>query len=139
MNKSNQCVLPVHTNEVETLTVSQQTNKIQIIQTKMKRSMLEITRTVRIPERTFRNRAGVRDAAVETILHLKSNWARHVAWMPYGRWTKRVVEGTPWYDAYRQRERWTNNKKRVVENWGRIAQNRHRWQELREAFIQQWI
>ena len=138
----NQCVLPVLTYGAETLTLTKKNiHRIQVMQRKMERSMLGVTLRDKIPNHTIRNRTGVRDAVI-SVLHLKWNWAGHVARMTDGRWTKRLVEWRPRHEAYRSRgrppSRWTDDIKRVAGNWIQVAQNRRKWLELREAFVQQW-
>ncbi|GJQ77305.1 hypothetical protein Trydic_g20725 [Trypoxylus dichotomus] len=43
--------------------------------------------------------------AIRTILHLKWNWAGHVARLTDGRWTKRILQWRPRSEAYRSRGR----------------------------------
>lgn len=137
-----QCVLPVLTYGAETLTLTKKSiEKIQVAQRRMERSMLGITLRDRVPNEVIRRKTGVRDA-VETILKLKWNWAGHVARMTDNRWTKRLLEWRPRIEAKRSRgrppTRWTDDLKRVTGNWMQTAQDRFRWNNLREAFVQQW-
>lgn len=107
----------------------------------MERSMLGITLRDRIPNQNIRRNTGVRDA-VEEILVLKWNWAGHVARMKDGRWTKKILDWRPRFEAFRSRgrppSRWSDDIKRLAGNWTQVAQDRKRWQNLREAFVQQW-
>lgn len=137
-----QCVLPVLTYGAETLTLTKKSiEKIQVAQRRMERSMLGITLRDRVPNKTIRQKSGVRDA-VETILKLKWNWAGHVARMTDNRWTKRLLEWRPRIEAKRSRgrppTRWTDNLKRVADNWMQTAHDRTQWNSFREAFVQQW-
>lgn len=138
----NQCVLPVLTYGSETLTMTKNNiQKIQVMQRKMERSMLGITLRDRIPNRTIRHNTGVRDA-VETILRMKWNWAGHVARVTDGRWTKKILQWRPRVEAYRNRgrppTRWSDDIRRLAGNWMLMAQDRKEWQNMREAFVQQW-
>lgn len=138
----NQCVLPVLTYGAETLTLTRKNiTKIQVMQRRMERSMLGITLRDRVPNTTIRLRTKTRDA-VETILHLKWNWAGHVARMTDNRWTKKIAEWRPRQDAYRNRgrppTRWSDDIRRTAGNWILAAQERGKWKHLREAFVQQW-
>lgn len=74
-------------------------------------------------------------------MRLKWNWAGHVARMQNNRWTKRLIEWRPRADK-RSRDRpptrWTDDIKRIVNNWIHSAQNSQKWQEIGEAYVQQW-
>lgn len=137
-----QCVLPVLTYGAETLTLTRKViNKIQVAQRAMERSMLNLSLRDRVPNHIIRERTGVTDA-VERITTLKWNWAGHVARVKDGRWTKRILEWRPRQEAYRNRgrppTRWSDDIKRIQHNWMQSAQDRKQWNDLREAYVQQW-
>lgn len=137
-----QCVLPVLTYGAETLTLTKTSaNKIRTTQRAMERSMLGLTLRDRITNTELRRRSGVTDA-IERISTLKWNWAGHVARTKDNRWTKRVLEWRPRQDAFRNRgrppTRWTDDLKRIHQNWMQAAQDRDLWREIREAYVQQW-
>ena len=137
-----QCVLPVLTYGAETLTLTKRSvSKIRVTQYAMERSMLGITIGDKIRNTEIRRRTGVLDA-VKRIATAKWNWAGHIARREDGRWTKKILEWRPRHEAYRSRgrppTRWTDDIKRITTNWIQEAQDRVRWQRLREAYVQQW-
>lgn len=138
----NQCVLPVLTYGAETLTLTKQSvNKIRVAQRGMERSMLNLSLRDRVPNEQLRLMSGITDA-IERIAILKWNWAGHVARFTDGRWTRKILEWRPRQDAYRSRgrppTRWSDDIKRLRTNWISAAQERHGWNRLREAYVQQW-
>ena len=138
----NQCVLPVLTYGAETSTLTKKTvNKIRVAQRNMERVMLGLYLRDRVPNTEVRRRSGVTDA-ITRITSLKWNWAGHLARANDGRWTRKITEWRPRDHALRSRgrppTRWSDDLKRIHENWMNAAQDRGRWKSLREAYVQQW-
>ena len=136
------CILPVLTYGAETLTLTRKSiEKIRVAQRAMERVILGISLRDRVPNTIIRQKTRVTDA-VERILCLKWNWAGHVARMTDNRWTRRILEWRPRQDAFRNRgrppTRWSDDIKRVSNNWMQEAQSRVKWKQQREAYVQQW-
>lgn len=72
----------------------------------------------------------------------KWDYAGHLARIKDGRWNRRILQWRPW-NGHRSRgrpiTRWYDDiKKTAGLHWVRAAENRDGWQELREAYVQQW-
>lgn len=71
----------------------------RVVQRKKESSMLEVSLRDRIEYLIIKTPTVVRDA-LESILHLKWNWAGYVARMSDEPWTRTILEWTPRHEAY---------------------------------------
>ena len=100
----NSCVLPAMTYGAETWTLTKQAqNKLAAAQTKMERSMLNITYKDRRTNIWVRERTKVIDI-MYTVRKMKWSWAGHINRLKDDRWTSRVTTWRP-YDKKRRQGR----------------------------------
>ena len=100
----NSCVLPAMTYGAETWTLTKQAqNKLAAAQTKMERSMLNITYKDRKTNIWVRERTKVIDI-INTVRKMKWSWAGHINRLKDDRWTSRVTSWRP-YDKKRRQGR----------------------------------
>jgi hypothetical protein len=96
----------------------------------------------RIRKQVIRQRTQVTDIA-HRISMLKWQWAGHVSYRTDDRWGKRVLEWRPRLgksSVGRPQARWSDNLRRTAgRSWMRVAEDRARWQEIGEAYVQQWV
>jgi hypothetical protein len=63
--------------------------------------------------------------------------------MDTGGWCKRVLEWRPSLgkrSVGRPQARWSDDLRRTAgRSWMLVAENRARWREIGEAYVQQWI
>ena len=96
----NSCVLPAMTYGADTWTLTKQAqNKLAAAQTKMERSMLNITYKDRKTNIWVRERTKVIDI-INTVRKMKWSWAGHINRLKDDRWTSRVTTWRP-YDKKR--------------------------------------
>ena len=126
----NSCVLPAMTYGAETWTVIKQAhNKLAAAQTKMERSMLNITCKDR------------KTNIINTVRKIKWSWAEHINRLKDDRWTSRVTTWRP-YDKKRRQgrpaKRWRDDLDKYWDHtiWQWTAQGRLTWKRHAEAFAQ---
>ena len=137
----NSCVLPAMTYGAETWTLTKQAqNKLAAAQTKMERSMLNITYKDRKTNIWVRERTKVIDI-INTVRKMKWSWAGHINRLKDDRWTSRVTSWRP-YDKKRRQgrpaKRWRDDLDKYWSDtiWQRKAQDRVVWRQHAEAFAQ---
>ena len=137
----NSCVLPAMTYGAETWTLTKQAqNKLAAAQTKMERSMLNITYKDRKTNIWVRERTKVIDI-INTVRKMKWSWAGHINRLKDDRWTWRVTSWRP-YDKKRRQgrpaKRWRDDLDKYWSDtiWQRKAQDRVVWRQHAEAFAQ---
>ena len=97
----NSCVLPAMTYGAEAWTLTKQAqNKLAAAQTKMERSMLNITYKDRRTNIWVRERPKLIDI-IYTVRKMKWSWAGHINRLNDDRWTSRVTTWRP-YDKKRR-------------------------------------
>ena len=113
----------------ETWTLTKQAqNKLAAAQTKMERSMLNITYKDRRTNIWIRERTKVIDI-INTVRKMKWSWAGHITRLKYDRWTSRVTTLIP-YDKKRRQgrppKRWRDDLDKYWSDtiWQRTAQDR---------------
>jgi hypothetical protein len=69
-------------------------------------------------------------------------WADHISRRIDNRWGKRVLEWRLRLDKRsvgRPQDRWSDDLRRTTgRNWMRVAEDRARWREIGETYVQQW-
>ena len=137
----NSCVLPAMTYGAETWTLTKQAqNKLAAAQTKMERSMLNITYKDRRTNIWVRERTKLIDI-IYTVRKMKWSWAGHINRLKDDRWTSRVTTWRP-YDKKRRQgrpaKRWRDDLDKYWSDtiWQRTAQDRVIWRRHAEAFAQ---
>jgi hypothetical protein len=119
--------------------VARLVHKFKGVQRAMERAMLEVSLRDRIRNQVIRQRTKVIDIA-HRVSMLK--WAGHISRRTDNRWGKRVLEWRPRLgkrSVGRPQARWSNDLRRTAgRSWMRVAEDRARWRELGEAYIQQW-
>jgi hypothetical protein len=97
-------------------------------------------------ERAIRNQVIRQRTKVTDIAHristLKWQWAGHISRRTDNRWGERVVEWRPRLgkrSVGRPQARW-NDEWRITagRSWMRVPEDRARWREVGEAYVQQW-
>lgn len=138
----NACVLPAMTYGAETWSLTAQArSKLAAAQTKMERSMLNITYRDRKTNDWVREKTKVTDV-ITTVRRLKWTWAGHISRIQDNRWTSRITSWRP-YDGKRSRgrpaKRWRDDLDDFWRSaiWRREAQDRLTWKKHAEAFAQQ--
>ena len=128
----NSCVLPAMTYGAETWTLTKQAqNKLAAAQTKMERSMLNITYKDRRTNIWVRERTKLIDI-IYTVRKMKGSWAGRINRLKDDRWTSRVTAWRP-YDKKRRQgrpaKRWRDDLDKYWSDtiWQRIAQDRVIW------------
>jgi hypothetical protein len=104
--------------------------------------MLGIKLRDRVKSEDIRKRTKIIDA-LEQVARLKWKWAGHVARINDGRWSHQVIHWQ-YIDGTRRRgrplQRWKDDVSAIAGNlWTRQAQDRNKWLEMEEAFIQRWM
>ena len=97
------CVLPAMTYGAETWTLTKQAQNKLAAQTKMERSMLNITYKDRRTNIWVRERTKLIDI-IYTVRKMKWSWAGHINRLKDDRWTSRVTTWRP-YDKKRRQGR----------------------------------
>jgi hypothetical protein len=94
----------------------------------------------RIRNQVIRQRTKVNDIA-HRISILKWRWAGHISRRTDNCWGKRVLEWRPCLGkliAGRPQTRWSDDLRRTAgKSWMRVAEDRARWWEIGEAYVQQ--
>ena len=115
-------------------------NKLAGAQTKMERSMLNITYKDRRTNIWVRERTKLIDI-IYTVNKMKWSWAGHINRLKDDRWTSRVTTWRP-YDKKRRQgrpaKRWRDDLDKYWSDtiWQRTAQDRVIWRRHAEAFAQ---
>ena len=136
----NEFILPIMTYGCETWALTNRAkNSLSVAQRKMERMMLNITLRDRKENSWIRRQTGVIDI-IASIKGSKHRWAGHIARINDNRWTKRMTDWTP-RDWPRPRGRpalrWRDDLiQNIGHNWAQVAQDRKRWKESREGFLQ---
>ena len=137
----NSCVLPAMTYGAETWTLTKQAqNKLAAAQTKMERSMLNITYKDRRTNIWIRERTKLIDI-IYTVRKMKWSWAGHINRLKDDRWTSRVTTWRPCDKKRRQgrpAKRWREDLDKYWSDtiWQRTAQYMVIWRRHAEAFAQ---
>ena len=125
----------------ETWSLTKQAQKkLAAAQTKMERSMPNITYHERKKNTWVRAKTGVTDM-IKTTRRMKWSWAGHISRLKDDRWTKRITTWKP-YGRKRLRgrpaKRWTDYLDEYWNEttWQRTAQDRQNWKQHAEAFAQ---
>ena len=114
--------------------------KLAAAQTKMERSMLNITYKDRKTNIWVRERTKVIDI-INTVRKMKWSWAGHINRLKDDRWTSRVTSWRP-YDKKRRQgrpaKRWRDDLDKYWSDtiWQRTAKYRVIWRWHAEAFVQ---
>ena len=123
----NSCLLPAMTYGAETCTLTKQAqNKLAAAQTKMERSMLNITYKDRKTNILVRKQTNVIDIISNVIK--KWSWTGHINHLKDDRWTSRVTTWRP-YDKKRRKgrpvKRWRDDLDKYWSNtiWQRTARD----------------
>jgi hypothetical protein len=137
----NECIIPVLTYGSETWTLTKQMErKIQTTVRRMERIILGITLKDKKQNSWIRTQTKITDP-IEYVKSSKWKWAGHLARRTDHRWT---TETTTWKPRGkrkrgRPRTRWTDEIAKVAgKEWMKKAQDRDKWRNLGEAFVQQW-
>jgi hypothetical protein len=76
------------------------------------------------------------------ISMLKRQWADHISHSSDNRWGKRFLGYRPRLgkrSVGRPQARWSDELRRTAgRSWMRVAEDRARWREIEEAYVQQW-
>jgi hypothetical protein len=103
--------------------------------------MLGVSLRDRIRNQVIRQRTKITDIA-HRISMLKWQWAGHISRRTDNRRGKRVLE---WRSRLGKRSvgrpqaRWSDDLRRTAgRSWMRVAEDRARWREIGEAYVQQW-
>ena len=137
----NSCVPPAMIYGAETWTLTKQAqNKLAAAQTKMERSMLNITYEDRRTNIWVRERTKLVDI-IYTVRKMKWSWAGHINRLNDDRWTSRVTTWIPYDKKIRQgrpAKRWRDDLDKYWSDtiWQRTAQERVIWRRHAEAFAQ---
>ena len=139
----NQCVLPTMTYGAQTWTTTKQLeNKLQVEQRAMKRKMLHIILRDKIKNTDIRRQTKVKDI-IQKIKVSKWKWAGHLMRREDNIWTKRATEWQPRTGKRkrgRPKRRWRDDLDAFLGIlWARLAQDRDKWQNHEEGYIQQWM
>ena len=137
----NFCMLPAMTYGAETWTLTKQAqNKLAAAQTKMERSMLNITYKDRRTNIWVRERTKLIDI-LYTVRKIKWSWAGHINRLKDDRWTLHVTAWRP-YDKKRRQgrpaKRWRDDLDKYWSDtiWQTTAQDRVIRRRHAEAFVQ---
>ena len=140
----NSCVLPAMTYGAETWTLTKQAqNKLAAAQTKMERSMLNITYKDRRTNIWVRERTKLIDI-IYTVRKMKWSWAGHINRLKDDRWTSRVTTWRPYDKKIRQgrpAKRWRDDLDKYWSDtiWQRTAQDRVIWRRHAEVICTLFI
>jgi hypothetical protein len=95
----------------------------------------------RIRNQVIQLRTKVTDRAFH-ISMLKRQWTSHISRRTYNRWGKRVHEWRPRLgkrSVGHPQARWSDDLRRTAgRSWMRVAEDRAKWREVGEAYVQQW-
>lgn len=99
-------------------------------------TMQGISRQDKVLNTTIRQRTKVTDIRK---LITQAKWrAGHTAWTTY-RWTRKLLT---WRDDKRSRgrprRRWSDDIRRIMNNWINSGRDRKMWRKLEEAYVQLW-
>lgn len=138
-----QCILPILTYGSQTWTLTKANmDKITKTQRAMERSMLGVKLRDRKTNEWIRSKTKVKDAG-EHAARLKWSFAGHNARLKDKRWNNEIQQWRPWLGKRhrgRPQMRWADDIKKIGGlHWKQMAQNRRRWIELGEAYVQSWI
>lgn len=133
------CILPCMTYGCQTWSLTKaNSEKLQVCQRSMERSMLNIKRKDRNSLKSIRQRTKVKEVS-DYIKKLKWCWTGHIMRDKRQKWTKELVE---WYPREgkrvrgRQRKRWEDDLKEVAgPTWRRLTLDRTGWKSLEEAYV----
>lgn len=132
-------VLPVLTYGSQTWNFSvRSTNKLQIAQRGMERSILKVSRRQKIRNSTIRKRTGFTDV-IQRAKQQKWNWGGHIARLHDNRWTSKTTKWTPRDNTRRvgrQLKRWRDDLEKVCKSWEQLAQDKTTWKIRGEAYVQ---
>jgi hypothetical protein len=116
-------------------------HKYRVAQRALEIAMLGVSLRDRIRNQVIRQRTELTDIA-HRISMLKWRWAGHISRRTDNRWGKRVLE---WRQRLgkrsvgRSQARWSDDLRRTAgRRWMRVAEDRARWRDIGEAYVQQW-
>jgi hypothetical protein len=102
--------------------------------------MLRVSLRDRIRNEVIRQKIKVTDIA-HRISTLKWQWSGHFSHRTDNRWSKRVLEWRPRLGKRgigRPQDRWSDDlSRKASRSWMRVAEDRARWREIRETYVQQ--
>lgn len=135
------CILPSLTYGSQTWTYTKKVRKaITTCQRSMERSILNIRKIQKIRSEIIRQKTKLTDA-LQQALHLKWQWAGHVARYKDKRWTLVTTKWTgPAGRRLRRRpkKKWIDDIYSVAgKDWLQKAKDRDEWRKSEEAFTQQ--
>lgn len=135
----NECILPAVTYGCETWVLTNRIkHKLEVHQRAIERRILGISLRDRKTNQWIREKTKVIDI-IKRIGSLKWQWAGHVA-RHIENWSGLTTRWRPWGEKRRvgrPQQRWYDEiKKAAGLNWYQVAQNRSRWSNMREAYIQ---
>jgi hypothetical protein len=103
--------------------------------------MLGVSLRNQIRNQVTRQKTKVTDIA-HRINMLKCQWAGHISRRTDNHWGKRVLEWRPRLgkrSVRRPKARWSDDLRRTAgRSWMGVAEDRARWREIGEAYVQQW-
>jgi len=138
-----QCILPTITYGAETWNLTKKlTIKLRSTQRAHERIMMGLTWKDRKTAKWIREQTKLKDVIL-TIKQIKWNWAGHIARIKDERWTIKVTKWTPLEgkrNRGRQKTRWRDDIEKTTgtANWYQMAQDRAKWRNMREAYLQEW-
>jgi hypothetical protein len=107
----------------------------------LERAMLGVSLRDRIRNQVIRQRTKVTDIAHRNSM-LKWQRACHISRRTDDRWGKGVLEWRPRLgkrSVGRPQARWSDDLRRAASrSWMRVAEDRARWRDIGEAYVQQW-
>lgn len=136
----NACIVPAVAYGSQTWAMKEEDkNKIQTMQNKMEKSMLEIKQITRIKTEKVKKKIPGNKNIVEECLGRKWDWAGHLARHAGEKWDGRI---TDWYLGNKKRNpgrqylRWADDFKNLLSHkmYHRVAMDRKEWYRLRSAF-----
>lgn len=138
----NACILPVMTYGMETMTLTiKSANKLRTTQRAIERLMLGISLRDHNRNEQIRRKTKVEDV-MKAIATMKWRWVGHVARQEKSRWTKHVTQWRPRLhkrSVGRPQRRWIDDIiEHVGRKWHQLAQDRRKWKEKGEAYVQEW-
>lgn len=137
------CVLPIATYGLETMAITKNTaNRLRVTQRAMERAMLGICLRDKIRNEEIRRRTKVTDI-IKRVAELKWRWVGHVARQNSDRWALKIAQWRPREtkrSVGRPQRRWIDDVKQIAgSKWLQIAQDRSKWREKGEVYIQEWM
>lgn len=132
------CILPVLTYGCQTWALTKNHNKkLETCQNSMERSMIGKRLSDRIKIATIKKQTRTKDV-VKTIKKLKWKWSGHTI-RGSEKWSKLVMN---WFTSDKKRKRgrpfrrWVDDIKAIAGGtWTRVANDREKWRQLEEAFV----